>query len=103
MTGWSPCGAVTACRGIRPGRATGAGKLAGEDPGDRDDADDQHESGDHREAGGATIHQPLAMIPTTPLTSKKAPMPPTAIHTAMRAGEICGFSRRAESSFTLEP
>lgn len=35
-----------------------------------------------------SIGQPFATIPTIPLTSMKMPMPPTTIHTAMRAGVI---------------
>jgi len=79
--------------------------LLREDPGDDDDADDEGQSGEHRQTRGATIHQPLAMMPTMPLMSRKRPMPPTAIHTVMRAGEICGFSPgvRGVLSLTFEP
>jgi hypothetical protein len=86
-------------------RGAATRRSAGEDPGDDDDADDQGESRDHRQTGGATIHQPLAMMPTMPLTRRKTPMPATAIHTVMRAGEICGFSPgvRGVLSLTFEP
>jgi hypothetical protein len=54
--------------------------------GDDHDADDERQPGEGDEVRGAAVHQPLAMIPMIPLTSRKTPMPPTTTQVVMRAG-----------------